>query len=60
MTGPDGRAAQSRVSVVTAAYRQGGAQGAVAVIGPTRMDYPRAVALVEHVAGLLSSDPTGA
>ena len=44
-------------SVVTAPYVQGGAQGAVAVIGPTRMDYPRAVALVEHVAGLLSDSP---
>ncbi len=44
------------VSVVTAPYRLGGAVGAVAVIGPTRMDYARAVALVEYVAGLLGDD----
>ena len=44
-------------SVVSAPYRLGGASGAVAVIGPTRMDYPRAVALVEHVAGLLTDTP---
>ncbi len=44
-------------SIVAAPYRQGGARGAVAVIGPTRMDYPRAVALVEHVAGLLTDSP---
>ena len=43
-------------SVVTAPYRLGDAVGAVAVIGPTRMDYARAVVLVEHVAGLLG-DP---
>ena len=43
-------------SVVTAPYRVGGAAGAVAVIGPTRMDYARAVALVEHVAALLGED----
>ena len=44
-------------SIVAAPYRQSGARGAVAVIGPTRMDYPRAVALVEHVAGLLTDSP---
>lgn len=44
------------VSVVTAPYRVGGAAGAVAVIGPTRMDYARAVALVEYVAGLLGDE----
>lgn len=48
---------ETAYSVVTAPYRQGCARGAVAVIGPTRMDYPRAVALVEHVAGLLSDSP---
>jgi heat-inducible transcriptional repressor len=46
------------VSVVTAPYRVAGATGAVAVIGPTRMDYARAVALVEYVAGLLGGAPT--
>ncbi|MEM1115000.1 MAG: heat-inducible transcriptional repressor HrcA [Bacteroidota bacterium] len=44
-------------SVVTAPYRLGDAAGAVAVIGPTRMDYARAVVLVEHVAGLLGNPP---
>ena len=42
-------------SVVTAPYRVGGAVGAVAVIGPTRMDYGRAIVLVEHVATLLAA-----
>lgn len=41
-------------SVVTAQYRFGSATGTVGVIGPTRMDYARAVALVEHVAALLT------
>ena len=41
-------------SIVTAHYHVGGARGTVGVIGPTRMDYARAVALVEHVAALLS------
>ena len=44
-------------SVVTAPYAVGGAVGAVAVIGPTRMDYGRAIVLVEHVAGLLAAPP---
>ena len=44
------------LSVVTASYSVGGASGAVAVIGPTRMDYARAVALVEHVATLLGDE----
>ncbi|MFN3597837.1 MAG: heat-inducible transcriptional repressor HrcA [Rubricoccaceae bacterium] len=41
-------------SVVSAPYTVGDAVGAVALVGPTRMDYARAVALVEHVAALLS------
>lgn len=49
--------ASAAYSVVAAPYQQSGASGAVAVIGPTRMDYPRAVALVEHVAGLLTDSP---
>ena len=44
------------LSIVTAPYSVGGAAGAVAVIGPTRMDYARAVALVEHVAALLGDE----
>ncbi|MEO1629866.1 MAG: heat-inducible transcriptional repressor HrcA [Bacteroidota bacterium] len=41
-------------AVVTAPYRVGDTIGRVGVIGPTRMDYGRAVALVERVASLLS------
>src|SRR5690606_22295662 len=44
----------SPYSVVKAQYRIGGTHGTVGIIGPTRMDYARAVALVEHVAALLS------
>lgn len=44
-------------SVVTAPYRLGGSVGAVAVLGPTRMDYGRAIGLVEFVAGLLGDSP---
>ena len=51
--GPDAAEGGTQVSVVTAPYHVGTAVGAVAVIGPTRMDYARAVALVEYVAGLL-------
>lgn len=40
-------------SVVTAQYRLGSAEGTVGIVGPTRMDYQRAVALVEAMAGLL-------
>lgn len=40
-------------SVVTARYQIGGTVGTVGLIGPTRMDYQRAVALVEGVAALL-------
>ena len=44
-------------SVVTAPYRVGESVGAVAVLGPTRMDYARAVGLVEYVARLLGDSP---
>ncbi|PAP80473.1 heat-inducible transcription repressor HrcA [Rubrivirga sp. SAORIC476] len=43
-------------SVVTAPYRLGDGVGAVAVLGPTRMDYSRAVGLVEYVASLLGDE----
>lgn len=55
--GPSAAAEGPAYSVVTAPYRVGDAVGAVAVIGPTRMDYARAVVLVEHVAGLLGDPP---
>jgi len=43
-----------RLSVVTAHYDAGGADGVVGVIGPTRMNYPRAVSAVRAVADGLS------
>jgi len=48
------KAFNTSFSVVGAHYYYGSATGTVGVIGPTRMDYPRAVALVEHVARLLN------
>lgn len=44
-----------RYSVVKAEYRLGDTVGAVGVIGPKRMDYARVIAVVEYLAGLLSS-----
>jgi heat-inducible transcriptional repressor len=41
-------------SIVSAPYHLGAAVGRVGVIGPTRMDYEHAVALVEFAATLLS------
>ena len=41
-------------SVVTAPYRAGDATGTLAVLGPTRMDYAQAYAVVEVVAEHLS------
>lgn len=43
-----------RYSVISARYRMGDTVGTVGVIGPTRMDYGRVVALVENMARLLS------
>ena len=51
-----GRPGGPAYSVVTAPYRLAGGVGAVAVLGPTRMDYGRAVGLVEYVARLLGDD----
>ncbi len=48
---------ESRYSIVTSRYRLGDAVGTVGVIGPTRMDYPRVMALVESTAALLSRPP---
>ena len=50
-----GVASAARYSIVTASYDLGGSRGTVAIVGPTRMDYPRVVGLVEQVASLLSS-----
>jgi heat-inducible transcriptional repressor len=47
-------------SIVMATYQSGGATGGVvAIVGPTRMRYQRAVAAVQYVAGRLS-DALGA
>lgn len=42
-----------RFSIVTARYQVGESAGTIGVIGPTRMNYPRVVALVEGMAALL-------
>jgi heat-inducible transcriptional repressor len=44
----------ARYSVVTAQYTMGNMKGTIGVLGPTRMDYQRVVALVEALAALLS------
>ncbi len=41
-------------SIVTSPYRIGDTVGTLGVIGPTRMDYPRAVALVENAAHVIN------
>ncbi len=43
-----------RYSIVKARYKFGDTVGTIGVIGPTRMDYPRVVALVEEVARHMS------
>jgi heat-inducible transcriptional repressor len=44
-------------SVVIAPYREKGTPvGSIGIVGPARMDYARAVALVEYVSHLLSRD----
>ncbi len=44
-------------SVVIAPYREKGTPvGSIGIVGPTRMDYARAVALVEYVSHILSRD----
>ena len=48
--GAENPAGLDRLSVVTAHYDAGGSGGTVGVIGPTRMDYPRAVSAVRAAA----------
>lgn len=43
-----------RFSVISARYQMGDTLGTIGVIGPTRMDYSRVVAIVESMAKLLS------
>jgi heat-inducible transcriptional repressor len=52
--GSENPAGLDRMSVVAASYEAGGTEGVVGVIGPTRMDYGRAVSAVRTVAGGLS------
>ena len=49
-----------RYSIVTAPYRIGRAVGTVGIIGPTRMDYERVIALVENMAKLLNRSDSAA
>jgi len=44
----------SAISVVAAPYMVSNLRGTIGVIGPTRMNYARAVALVEGMATLMS------
>jgi heat-inducible transcriptional repressor len=48
----------SRYSLVIAPYRVGHSVGTLGVIGPTRMNYARAVALVESMAAVVSRPPS--
>lgn len=41
-------------SIVTSPYRLGETVGTLGVIGPTRMDYPRVVALVKNAADIIN------
>ena len=41
-------------SIVTARYQLGESVGTVGILGPMRMDYERAIALVENMASLLN------
>ncbi len=43
-----------KYSIVTAQYRVGDSVGTIGILGPQRMDYSRAIALVETMARLLS------
>ncbi len=52
--GSENPAGLDRMSVVAASYDAGGTEGVVGVIGPTRMDYARAVSAVRTVADGLS------
>ena len=44
----------SAYSIVTARYKLGATVGTIGILGPMRMDYERAIALVESMASLLN------
>ena len=48
------------LSIVTAPYYRSNMRGTIGVIGPTRMDYARVIALVEGIALLMSWPSPGA
>jgi heat-inducible transcriptional repressor len=52
--GSENPAGLDRLSVVATGYEAAGTEGVIGVIGPTRMDYPRAVCAVRTVADGLS------
>ena len=55
MTATEKRKARNRsLSVVTAPYYRSNMQGTIGIVGPTRMDYARVIALVEGVAMFMS------
>lgn len=45
----------SSLSIVSAPYRYGNLAGAVGLIGPTRMNYPKAITIVEYTARKIDS-----
>lgn len=49
-----GERSESAISVVTAPYLVNNLRGTIGIIGPTRMNYARVVALVEGMATLMS------
>ncbi|TDI75330.1 MAG: heat-inducible transcription repressor HrcA [Bacteroidetes bacterium] len=53
---PDGSISGNirNLSIVTSQYQRSNMQGTIGVIGPTRMDYARVIALVEGMALLMS------
>lgn len=45
----------SSLSIVSASYKYGNLSGAIGLIGPTRMNYPKAITIVEYTAQKIDS-----
>lgn len=45
----------SSLSIVSAPYRYGNLSGAIGLIGPTRMNYPKAVSIIEYTSQKIDS-----
>ncbi len=45
----------SSLSIVSAPYRYGSLSGAIGLIGPTRMNYPKAVSIIEYTSQKIDS-----